>query len=471
LSLAVAAASLALLAPLTSLPARAESPAAPASSATTSDLTQPQVENAKHTLIGRINSSGVSVRSGPNENFYPTMKLEKGAEVTVVGIKYDWLKIEPPAGSFSYVGQVYVDRFGDGKVGRTRNAAPVRAGSDLVPTKSTLQTRLPENTDVTIQSVHEEYYKIAPPAGTYLYVHQKFVDLVKAKEPGKAAIADAAEPKKAATAAPEAAPADAPMKPLEAADAGGPEAPAPGTGPVRTTTPTTAEVTAAGAGGETVATQPAAESAGAKFDKLEAEFAATSGTPVTEQPIAELLARYQDLAKAAELPESMRRVAGARIAALKVRGEAKDELAAVQKSREQMRQRTTALRAEQDELAEQMKANEVTVYTAVGTLRTSSLQHGRQTLYRLTDPETGRTLVYVRSSDPKIPNLLNQFVGVNGSMQTDPQLRLRVITTTDAKAVDQTQVNGAIAAQVIPPSLLPRVPVANTPTGGALEGQ
>jgi hypothetical protein len=167
----------------------------------------------------------------------------------------------------------------------------------------------------------------------------------------------------------------------------------------------------------------------------------------------------------------MRRIAGARIAALKARTEAREELELVRRSQEEMRRRTTALQAEQKELEEQMAANEVTVYTAVGTLRTSSLQQGRQTLYRLTDPQSGRTLVYLRSSDAKLPSLLNQFVGVNGAMQSDPQLRLRVISVTDAKAVDQAKVNGAIAAQVIPPSLLPKVPVVNSGSGDAIEDQ
>ena len=74
----------------------------PAPSAVAQDLNvTPQVENAKHAFDGVINANDVFIRSGPNDSFYPTMKLDKGAKVKVVGIKFNWLKIEPPAGSFS----------------------------------------------------------------------------------------------------------------------------------------------------------------------------------------------------------------------------------------------------------------------------------------------------------------------------------------------------------------------------------
>ena len=59
-----------------------------------------------------------------------------------------------------------------------------------------------------------------------------------------------------------------------------------------------------------------------------------------------------------------------------------------------------------------MKQKDVKVYTAVGTLRTSSIQQGGQIMYRLTDPQTGRTVCYLRSDDPKYGTLLSQFIGV-----------------------------------------------------------
>jgi hypothetical protein len=99
----------------------------------------------------------------------------------------------------------------------------------------------------------------------------------------------------------------------------------------------------------------------------------------------------------------------------------------------------------------------VTYYTVVGTLRTSSLQHGSETLYRLTDPATGRTVAYIRSNDNKYPNLLGQFIGIRGTMNTDPSLNMKIVDDpTVAEAVDPTKVNSSIAAQLVPPSMMPK---------------
>ena len=92
----------------------------------------------------------------------------------------------------------------------------------------------------------------------------------------------------------------------------------------------------------------------------------------------------------------------------------------------------------------------------LGTLRISSLQQSGATLYRLTDPGTGRTLVYLKSNDPKYTGMLNEFVGVNGDIKEDPALTMKVITPTSVEAVDQNKVNVNITATVMPPSLLPK---------------
>ena len=79
-------------------------------------------------------------------------------------------------------------------------------------------------------------------------------------------------------------------------------------------------------------------------------------------------------------------------------------------------------------------------------------------LYRLTDPATGRTICYIRVSEAKYGPLLGQFIGVRGTILPDPQLKSMIENPTEATPVDQTQVNGSIAAQIIPPSLLHYVP-------------
>jgi len=140
---------------------------------------------------------------------------------------------------------------------------------------------------------------------------------------------------------------------------------------------------------------------------------------------------------------------------LKTRAEAKQAVASFRKVQEDMKAKQMALRAEQGELEQRVKANEVTFYTAVGTLRTSSLQQGQVTLYRLTDPANGRTVVYLRSDDPKLGQYIGAFIGVKGEVATDSQLNLRVVTMNSFESVSPAKVGQSIAAQIVPPSLLP----------------
>ena len=102
----------------------------------TQNVAGDNVENAKYRSEGVINANAVYVRSGASENDYPTLKLDKGAKVVAVGVRYDWLKIIPPEGSYCYVAKAYVERHGDGKVGKVTNELNVRVGSSLNAMKS-----------------------------------------------------------------------------------------------------------------------------------------------------------------------------------------------------------------------------------------------------------------------------------------------------------------------------------------------
>src|SRR5213078_4841465 len=149
--------------------------------------------------------------------------------------------------------------------------------------------------------------------------------------------------------------------------------------------------------GAAPSTQPAPATAEAEFDKLEATFAAVSGKTIEQQPVTELLGGYQKLIANPQLPESMRRVADYRAQTLKARAEAREQFVAVLKQQDESKKRQQALKSEQEEIAQQIKKNDVQVYTAVGTLRTSSLQQGQSVMYRLTDPQSGHTVCYIRA--------------------------------------------------------------------------
>jgi uncharacterized protein YgiM (DUF1202 family) len=384
---------------------------------------QPDVQNSRFQFSGVVNSPDVYVRSGPGEAWYATQKLPQGTQVTVVGIKFDWLKIVPPDGSFCYVSKLFVDRTGD--IGRvTRSDINVRAGSDLNAMKTTVLGQLILGDQVKILGEQDEYYKIAPPAGTYVYVNKQFINPVHAV---------------AATPAASLLPDDA-----QASD---------------TTQPSTAIVTQTPA-----TTQPAAEAAApapspadvaeAQFIALETEFNAASAKPLEDQPDADLAKRYEALSKNDALPPSDQQTAGFRYAVLKVRLDAQARLADVKKMEEVAAQRDKMLQAEQQELQKRLDASQVTLYAAVGQIQASSLQFGSQTLYRLTDPATGRTMIYVRGDDTDAVKLMGQFVGVRGDTSVDEKLNVKVIDCTLIEAADSSQVNTKIIAGIVPPSLL-----------------
>ena len=88
----------------------------------------------------------------------------------------------------------------------------------------------------------------------------------------------------------------------------------------------------------------------------------------------------------------------------------------------------------------------------------AAFSRAAQTLYRLTDPQTGRTVCYLRSDDAKYGAMLGQFIGVKGAVSSDAGLNMKVIAPTEFAAVDPNQLYRGVAAQIVPPSLVPSAP-------------
>ena len=411
----------------------------------------PDVANSKYQIEGVINADSVYVRSGPGEGYYPTQELTRNAAVTVVGIKFDWLKILPPTDSFSYVGSVFVDRVGDSTVGKiNRNDVNIRAGSTVNAMKTTVQTRLNAGDEIEILGKEQEYLKIKPPAGAFLYVKKDFVTI------SRPSVAAAPTPSVQIT--------PARSNPSLVESPGAIVTSTPTTRPVSTlaAAPTTNPSVASAA----PSTQPAVAvapppSADELFAKYEASFTEISKQPLDSQPLDQMITDYQSIAQSDQLSDELKSVVRIRIATLQGRQDNKVKLVEMQRLEKVAADRQLALQAEQQELAERLKSSQIQVFVAVGQLQPSSLQIGGGTLYRLVDPSTGRTEIYVRTSDTKITALMSQFVGVNGPTSTDPQLSLRVIEPTEAQPVDESKVNASVMASIVPPSLLARQASSN----------
>jgi hypothetical protein len=426
------------------------------------EATEQDIENSKFQFTGVVNANAVYVRSGPSENDYPTIKLDKGAEVTAVGHRFEWLKIIPPEGSFCYVAKAYVDRRGNGSVGRVTSTLNVRVGSQLNELKARIASKLDPGADVEIIGEEQEYFKIKPPQGVYFYINKQFVDPVRQANPPVAAQpAPMPVPQNPVQTEPEPSvtpPADADAPPVISQNPapGVTEPPAAVENPV-TPGPQLPERVAERAA---PSTQPSADEI--EFDKLETRYSEASLKPLDEQPVSDLLGGYQKLAASEKLPESLRRIAEFRTQVLQSRLDVQQQFADTRKQQDEMKQKQRALKAEQDELQHRIKETDFQFYTAVGTLRPSSLQQGTETLYRLTDPANGRTTVYIRSNDGKIATMIGQFIGVKGDVQEDPQLNLRIVSPTSFELVNPARVGQSVAAQIVPASLLPGGSTART---------
>jgi SH3-like domain-containing protein len=410
----------------------------------------PPVENAKFGAAGVVNASSVAVHSGPGENYYPTIRLDKGTTVTVVGVKFDWLKIVPPEGSFSFVAKQYIDKTGDstGKVnGQNVN---IRVGSSLTPLKVAIQSQLQQGETVEILGEVDEYYKIKPPAGAYLYINKQYVDATKMLGPTAEIV------KQSATApSPAGVETSGSVAPVTATTEGNPAPQGTGTETVpanRAADPNTATAEKLAAAPTSRPGSSAITAAMDAYSQAEKDFMAASQQPIDQQPIAQLTETYTALAGNEKLPSSMRTNAQIRLQSLGLRADAQAGVLAVRKSQEEAKQRSAALTAEHDQLEAKLASSRVLIYTAMGQLTTSSLKLGDTPVYRLVDPANGRTLVYIRGNDVTLPGMLNQFVGVKGDVVADPQLSVNIITPTSIESVDPTKINAA-AAQIQPLSL------------------
>jgi SH3-like domain-containing protein/flagellar motor protein MotB len=423
------------------------------------DSATPSVENSKFQALGEVNANAVFVRSGPSENDYPVMKLDKGAHVTVVGARFEWLKIIPPDGSFCYVAKAYVEKHGDGSAGRVTNTLNVRVGSTLNAMKTKLAMKLEAGSTVQILGDQDEYFRIKPPEGVFVYVNKQFVDAVKVL-----ASNDAQPP----ATQPEVAQARPDEKTETAENTGGSsgESWATPTPPSVTNTPATqpantavAENTPPNNTSAAPATEPTSQpsmaQAEADFDQLEIAYGEMLKQPLDQQDIPGMMSSYQKMSASNQLPESLRRVAEAKVRFLTNREKDRQEFLAVKKQQDDARQRQQALLAEREEIQQRLREREVKYYTAVGTLRPSSVQSGTTTLYRLTDPANGRTVVYIRTNDSKLGGMIGQFIGVRGDVATDQQLALRVVAPTLIEPVDQSKLYTNVASQIVPPSLMP----------------
>jgi uncharacterized protein YgiM (DUF1202 family) len=126
-------------------------------------------------FMAEITSDDTQIRSGAGTNYYDCGILKKGDKVKVVGSRYSWMQIVPPAGSFAWISKQYVQVEPPGSSVGTVIGEGVRvyAGSnDVQPMHSTsLLVKLNKGDTVSLLGEEKDgYYKMSLPEGAYLWV-------------------------------------------------------------------------------------------------------------------------------------------------------------------------------------------------------------------------------------------------------------------------------------------------------------
>jgi uncharacterized protein YgiM (DUF1202 family) len=141
---------------------------------------QPAAATLSFPYIAEVTGTDVYLRSGPGTNYYRCGKLNTPEKVEVVGSEYGWSKIVPPPGSFSWISKQYItfdtDHAGEGII--NGDNVNIRAGSEFVEPIHSTSVQLQLNKGAKVKLLGEEkddYYKIAPPEGAYLWVSTEYL--------------------------------------------------------------------------------------------------------------------------------------------------------------------------------------------------------------------------------------------------------------------------------------------------------
>lgn len=240
---------------------------------------------------GEVSGSNVYVRSGAGANWYPTMKLNAGDRILVLGDKFGWYQITPPQGSFSYIDMAMVERKPGDKVGTVKqDKVYVRAGSAIEQRKSATQVVLNKGSTVEILGEAQGFFKIAPPPGATLYISKQYVKPIEAKlttgmverylsnSPPPAPAEQTADASSAKSETP--VPAEAKLAPLEPSPTG--DQVAQGASPDSVTIPPPLEEAAGDAAAKDPSLAQAADASGTTPDSTGAAMpASTDGTKPT----------------------------------------------------------------------------------------------------------------------------------------------------------------------------------------------
>ena len=127
-------------------------------------------------LRATVTTPDAAVRSGPGDSYYLTETLPQDSAVEIYRRQPDgWCAIRPTAESFSWVYSPHVRLLGEELAEVNKNDVAARVGSRLSSQRDVVQVRLEKGEVVQIVGQDERdghaWYKIAPPAGEFRWIH------------------------------------------------------------------------------------------------------------------------------------------------------------------------------------------------------------------------------------------------------------------------------------------------------------
>lgn len=410
---------------------------------------------------GEVTADDVYVRCGPGSNYYPTTKVHAGDRLNVLGEQFGWLKIAPPAGSFSFVDMSLVEKTG-ADTGRVKGEnVRVRAGSTLVTQRREVQTILPKDAVVSIIGEGDGFYKILPPPNACLWISGQYVRRFSGKPIARKTPrpSDAKPTQLAQT--PTATPATT-MPPATTGSATLPNLP---------TANTSAGTSGSAVGSVTQTASTAPASGGPKVTLITETDAALSriaglmdGSPlygprvveahrqlreVLQQPETDLarlevlLQEFEAIAQQSDEPvaQAVARTQAdqvrSKVDLLKFRRKIEDEQREVDAFRQKMGQDRLGIRT-------LYPPGQPRDYDVKGELRVSQVFGAGERKYRLVDPSATpvRTLAYVivpEHMDENIAGMIGQYVGVRAASRSyDSGARVSVVLAESVEPLSAT---------------------------------
>jgi len=361
----------------------------------------------KFPFKGQITGDNVNVRSGPDINYYSTIRLMRGNVVEVVGQEYGWYKIVAPDGSFSWVAKDYVDKVDDKKGVINRNRVAIRAGSKFTDKKTAIQMIAKQGMSITIIGQQGEYYKIVPPEGAYLWISADYVQPVVEKKsvPIKKIKTEIEKIQKVVTTT------TAPVATRAAKEIEKPET----------------EEGIFGKYGKQIA----------ELDKL---YKAELAKPLMERQFGRIIEGFKTIAKQKQIPIAAA-YALQRLELIDYQLQAQKGYHQLQQIQKQFEEQSRKIE-EQKAQTELEKMKPPRLYKSAGILRRSNIFTGplMPKRYRLVEPDREHTIAYVelaKNAKINIADFMGRYVGVYGSVKYDPKLRINIITATAFKILNR----------------------------------